>query len=59
MAEAVLRPLSFPLRGTCPGSSTPWFWLGFEGGSVVKLEPGRKCVPTRFPEPCLSDLVIH
>lgn len=59
MAGAVLRPLSFPLRDTYPGSSKPWSQLGLEGCSVVKLEPGRRCVPTRFPEPWLSDLVSY
>lgn len=39
---------------TCHGSQ---LWL--EGGAVVKLESEGRCVPTRFPEPWLSDLLNY
>lgn len=52
-AGAVLRPLSFPLRETCPGSNTHGSQLRTEGYCVIKLGTGGGYVPTRFPEPWL------
>ena len=33
--------------------------LRLEGHSVVKLETGKRCIPTQFPELWLSDVVNY
>lgn len=48
--RTVLRPFSSSEKVACHGSQ-----LRLEGCSVIKLESGWKWVPTRFPEPWLSD----